>query len=144
MVMTRVKPRGPFYACRHARTHPRVFVDIRVGIPANMVVVIWLLVRWRTKPVVRLSNLTSSSETRWFCLSSISFVPYLYPTHILQTLLMVCLAVINHLCCEQPWRRPRLAEFNYRQPKTARTLWESVNAVHVGCRMEGFGMKPLL
>jgi hypothetical protein len=42
MVTTRVKPRGPFYACKHARTHPRVFVDIRVGIPAKMVVVIWL------------------------------------------------------------------------------------------------------
>jgi hypothetical protein len=32
---TRVKPRGPFYACKHARTHPRVFVDIRAGIPAE-------------------------------------------------------------------------------------------------------------
>jgi hypothetical protein len=28
MVTTRVKPRGPFYACNHARTQPRVFVDI--------------------------------------------------------------------------------------------------------------------
>jgi uncharacterized Zn-finger protein len=28
MVTTQVKPRGPFYACKHARTHPRVFVDI--------------------------------------------------------------------------------------------------------------------
>jgi hypothetical protein len=39
MVTTRVKPRGPFYECKHARTHPRVFVDIRAGIPAMMVVV---------------------------------------------------------------------------------------------------------
>jgi hypothetical protein len=31
MVMTR----GPFYACRHARTHQRVFVDIRAGIPVQ-------------------------------------------------------------------------------------------------------------
>jgi hypothetical protein len=30
-----VKPRGPFYACKHARTHPRVFVDISAGIPAQ-------------------------------------------------------------------------------------------------------------
>jgi hypothetical protein len=28
MVTTRVKPRGPFHACKHARTHPRVFVDM--------------------------------------------------------------------------------------------------------------------
>jgi hypothetical protein len=35
MVMTRVKPRGPLYACKNARTHPRVFVDIRAGIPAQ-------------------------------------------------------------------------------------------------------------
>jgi hypothetical protein len=28
MVTTRVKPRGPFYASKHARTHPRDFVDI--------------------------------------------------------------------------------------------------------------------
>jgi hypothetical protein len=40
MVMTRVKPRGHFYACKHARTHAptRACVDIR----ATMVVVIWL------------------------------------------------------------------------------------------------------
>jgi hypothetical protein len=37
MVTTRVKPRGPFYACKHARTH---FVDIRAGIPAKMAVII--------------------------------------------------------------------------------------------------------
>jgi hypothetical protein len=36
MVMTRVRPRGPFYVCKHARTHPRVFVDIRAGIPAEV------------------------------------------------------------------------------------------------------------
>jgi hypothetical protein len=54
MVINRVKPRGPFYACKHARTHARVFVDIRAGIPAKMVVVIWPLIRWRKKqPVVR-------------------------------------------------------------------------------------------
>jgi hypothetical protein len=35
MDMTRVEPRGPFYACKHARTHARVFVDIRAGIPAQ-------------------------------------------------------------------------------------------------------------
>jgi hypothetical protein len=35
MVTTRVKPRGSFYACKHARTHSRVFVDIRAGIPAE-------------------------------------------------------------------------------------------------------------
>jgi hypothetical protein len=35
MVTTRVKPRGPSYACKYARTHPRVFVDIRAGIPAQ-------------------------------------------------------------------------------------------------------------
>jgi hypothetical protein len=28
MATTRVKPRGPFYECKHALTHPRVFVDI--------------------------------------------------------------------------------------------------------------------
>jgi hypothetical protein len=54
MVTTRVKPRGPFYACKHARTHPRVFVDIWARIPAKMVVVICLSIRWRSKPVVRL------------------------------------------------------------------------------------------
>jgi hypothetical protein len=37
MVTTRVKPRGAFNACKH----PCVFVDIRAGIPAKMVVVIW-------------------------------------------------------------------------------------------------------
>jgi hypothetical protein len=35
MVTTRAKPRGHFYACKHARTHARVFVDIRAGIPAE-------------------------------------------------------------------------------------------------------------
>jgi hypothetical protein len=35
MVTTRVKPRGPFYACKHTRTHPRVIVDISAGIPAQ-------------------------------------------------------------------------------------------------------------
>jgi hypothetical protein len=35
MVTSRVKPRGPFYACNHARTHPRAFVDIRAGITAQ-------------------------------------------------------------------------------------------------------------
>jgi hypothetical protein len=35
MVTTRIKPRGPFYVCKHARTHPRVFIDIRTGIPAQ-------------------------------------------------------------------------------------------------------------
>jgi hypothetical protein len=35
MVTTRVKPRGPFYACKHARTHARVYVDISAGIPAE-------------------------------------------------------------------------------------------------------------
>jgi hypothetical protein len=41
MVMTQGNPRGHLYACKHARTPPRVFVDIRAGIPAKMVVVIW-------------------------------------------------------------------------------------------------------
>jgi hypothetical protein len=31
MVTTRVKPRGPFYACKHGRTHARVFVDMSAG-----------------------------------------------------------------------------------------------------------------
>jgi hypothetical protein len=35
MVTTRVKPQGHFYACKHARTHARVFGDIRAGIPAQ-------------------------------------------------------------------------------------------------------------
>jgi hypothetical protein len=37
MVMTRVTPRGPSYACKHAHTYPCVIVDIRAGIPAKMV-----------------------------------------------------------------------------------------------------------
>jgi hypothetical protein len=56
MVTTRVKPRGRFYACKHTRTHARVFVDIRAGIPVNMVVVVWLLIRWCIKTVVGLSD----------------------------------------------------------------------------------------
>jgi hypothetical protein len=35
MVTTRVKPRGPFYACKHARTHARVLLTFRAGIPAQ-------------------------------------------------------------------------------------------------------------
>jgi hypothetical protein len=35
MVMTRVKPRGSFYAYKHARTHARVSVNIRDGIPVE-------------------------------------------------------------------------------------------------------------
>jgi hypothetical protein len=41
MVITRVKPRGSFYAYKHARTYPRVFVDISAGVQAKMAVVIW-------------------------------------------------------------------------------------------------------
>jgi hypothetical protein len=34
MVTTWVKPRGPIYACKHARTHARVFVEL-AGIPTQ-------------------------------------------------------------------------------------------------------------
>jgi hypothetical protein len=35
MVTTRVKPRAPFYACKHARAHHVRFVYISAGIPAE-------------------------------------------------------------------------------------------------------------
>jgi hypothetical protein len=35
LVTTRVMSQGPFYACKHARTHTSVFVDISPRIPAE-------------------------------------------------------------------------------------------------------------
>jgi hypothetical protein len=53
VTMTWIKPRGPVYACKRVHTHV-FFLTFRAGIPAKMVVMIWLYHQWRnSKSVVR-------------------------------------------------------------------------------------------
>jgi hypothetical protein len=59
MVATRVKPRGPFYACKHARTHSRVFADIsgwNSGQDDGCYLAWGLVIRCRSEPVVRITQ----------------------------------------------------------------------------------------
>jgi hypothetical protein len=68
MATTRVKPRGPFYACKHARTHACVFVDTEFGPEFRQYGGHYLVsIRWRSKPVVRLDvEATRESLNRIF------------------------------------------------------------------------------